>query len=138
MEGIWIIEEMYHSGKQIYPNTIVAGVQVIIEVDPAGYENAEKITFAVTDSSAILPGFESDVLKTTFSVLKDSIVFKQKGDSVYDPRANEFGRKIFLDKFEIIRFPREEILGLKSRSTTIRLINQDYLFQRSFDEIFHR
>lgn len=125
---------MYFNGEEVYPETI--SENIIISINPMGYEDAEQILFSVNDSIVSLPGFKSDRMLLKFIILKDTLQFKFVENEIYNSEELNTTKNIFLEKFQIILFPRKEMLELKSKTTSIRLINKNYLMQKRIDDIF--
>ncbi|WP_405223819.1 hypothetical protein [Dokdonia sp. Asnod1-B02] len=133
LSGNWVIIEMAHSGEKVYPQT--ESEQITISVSPIGYEGSEKIKFNIGDSTVTFPGFQSDILKSRFSIRGDSIFFRALTENAADEKNSELTRKTFLGDFKIIRELRKENIRLKSKLTIIRLINEEYLFDKRLDDI---
>lgn len=133
LEGNWVILEMAHKGELVYPETI--SDEINLEVNVAGYQGSEKVHFSVVDSTVVFPGFQSDRLACAFSIKGDSIFFKEIPRDMYKDEDYQITKRTFLGAFEIIRELREENLRLKSDLTIIRLVNEDYLFDRQLDKV---
>ena len=136
LNGNWIVEEIIHYGVEIYPNTVSENIQ--LSIDPAGYEGAEKISFDSKNLKVMFPGMESNMLEAEYKIQSDSITFYQESNNRSIGEEYVKTKEVFLQKFEIIKFPRKEILGLKSSSTIIKLINEDYLFEKGTNEFFNK
>ncbi|MFD2099928.1 hypothetical protein [Flagellimonas iocasae] len=135
LDGNWVISEMRFNGKSVYPNTV--SKEFSIEFNVAGYEGAEKLSFQSLDSTIILPGFDSEKLLGTFSFKTDKIGIKLNNPSNYTNSEYDLAKEIYLGEFEIIKYPNKYILGLKSNSTGIKLINEDYLLKEKIDDFFN-
>ena len=125
--------EMQYKGESVYPNTISNGFSVQLNI--VGYEGAEKITFQSLDSTIVLPGFDSEKIMGKFNYKKERIIIELSDQKDYSETEFNLTKEIQLGHFELIRYPNKNILGLRSKSTGIKIVNEKYLLKNRIDNL---
>jgi|GEM_PF-4225949 len=130
LDGNWIITEMTYDGKSVYPKTLNQTIRIIYD----GYNNSESLTFKVSDSTIILPGFESEQLKTEFTFENR----KLKINSNHSNSESELTNKIFSGTYDWSFSNIEKTLKLKSDKTYINMISQEKIISDAVDKVFEQ
>ena len=130
LDGNWIIVEMKYDGKNVYPETSLEKLH--LEFDPVGYEGAEKIKFNTADSTVLLPGFKSPKRLGNFTISNNQIKFFSK-----DSAKNEIVGKVFFQTYKVNRMNSKRELILSSNLTTMRIIDENVLFEHRIRELLN-
>jgi len=135
LDGLWIISESYHEGKVISPLTISDKIK--IKYGFPGYEGKESINFKINDSTASLPGFNSDEINVRFNKKGDEIYFKLIDENLYQDKEFDITKEIFLQNFLVITQTRPYIIELKSNSTYFKLIDLNHLIEENVNNVLN-
>ncbi|WOD42095.1 hypothetical protein [Hwangdonia lutea] len=134
LNGKWVILNITHKGRNIYPQTVSDKISVTYNV--VGFESSEKINFKIIDSTIVFPGFKSNKIKAGFKNIKNRLSFKLVNDDVYKSKDYDFTKEVFLQDFELTNLSQKNIIELKSYSTFIRLINEKEIFDQRINKLF--
>lgn len=133
LDGLWIILKSTHIGKEIYPLTVSKKAR--IKYNFAGYEGKEIIHFKTSDSTAVLPGFNSDKLEIKFNTKTDLINFELINEPLYQDKQFDLTKNVFLQQFKLITQTRPYIIELKSDSTYIKLIDVKHIIENQVNNL---
>jgi hypothetical protein len=136
LDGLWIISKSYHKGKWIHPRTISDKIR--IKYNFAGYEENEIIRFKITDSTALLPGFNSQEINVKFNKKNGKINFRLIDEKLYESKEYDITKEIFLQDFELITQTRQYIIELKSDSTYFKLIDVNHVIEEQTNNLFQQ
>ncbi|WP_055437548.1 hypothetical protein [Lacinutrix algicola] len=133
LDGLWIILKSTHNGKEIFPQTVSRKARIKYNI--AGYEGKEIIHFKTSDSTAILPGFNSDKLEIKFNAKTDLINFELINEELYQDIEFDLTKNVFLQQFNLITQTRPYIIELKSDSTYIKLIDFKHIIENQVNNL---
>jgi len=125
LEGNWLITEMTHDGKSVYPETINGPIRILY----SGYENTEVISFKISDSTIHLPGFKSDQFQLKFSTDEQILTVVDNG---YNSHIS-LVETIFVGNYHMTFSSRNKTLKLESNKTTINLISEKEIISNAID-----
>jgi hypothetical protein len=128
LDGKWIITKMIYDGKSVYPESLSPVIRIVYN----GNKKSESITFQVSDSTMILPGFQSQQLKTQFTFDKG----KLKIDANDSSSESELTNKIFSGTYDLTFSNKEKTLKLKSDKTYITLISFEEIISKAVGNRF--
>ncbi|MEO1053679.1 MAG: hypothetical protein AAFX87_23790 [Bacteroidota bacterium] len=89
-EGEWYIVEMSHRGREVYPETVYAGLGAV------NFDELEKMVFDLEDSSIIVPGFNSEEIKLKFNIESNKLIISYDS-STLDNYKTQYNDKEYAD-----------------------------------------